>query len=377
LTYRVNKKEWNFSTGLQYQHSDLNGKLISRDTVITKGYDFALPNLRFEYNPVQGKRATLSYETSVREPSISQLQPINDNTNPLSLSKGNPDLKPEYSNRIRLGYNHFNQATFSAFFSNLTLNYTNNKITTAQTIDTSLRRLSQPINVSNDISASGFLGYNRPIVPQLLRFNARTNLSLGRGIGLIQNTDNLLNPKSIINSVENITNRSSVGLTLGLNLNVRDSFDMSVSGTVNHNTTTYSIQSTQNQTYDVYDLETDLNWRLPFGLKIGGSFNYNILQGNTFGRSEGIPLLGASISKFMLQQNRGELKFQVVDILNKNQGLTRSADINYVQEERVASLGRYALLTFTYAFNPMGGMFGGGRGGPGGRGMMRMMGGGN
>jgi Outer membrane protein beta-barrel family len=371
LTYRINKKEWNFSTGLQYQRSDLNGKLISRDTTIRKSYDFALPNIRFEFSPVQGKRATFSYETSVREPSIAQLQPINDNTNPLYISKGNADLRPEYNNRIRIGFNKFNQVTFSAFFSNISLNYTNNKITTAQTTDTILRRLSQPINVRNDISTNGFMGYNRPLIPQLLRLNMRVNGSYGRGIGLINTTDNLLNPNAKVNSVENLTNRTSIGATLGLTLTIRDSFDCSVSGTVNHNTTAYSIQSSRNQTYDVYDLETDLNWRLPFGLKISGSFTYNIIKGNSFGTSTGIPLLAAGISKYVMQQNRGELKFQVLDILNRNQGYSRSADINYIQEERVASLGRYALLSFTYAFNPMGGMFGGGRGG--GRGMRMMM----
>jgi outer membrane receptor protein involved in Fe transport len=366
LTYRINKKEWNFSTGLQYQHSDLNGDLITRDTFIRKSYDFALPNLRFEYSPVQGKRATLSYETSVREPSISQLQPIVDNSNPLFISAGNSNLRPEYNHRIRIGYNHFNQANFSAFFSNINFNYTDNKITSAQTTDTLFRRFSQPINVRNDISGNGFIGYNRPIVPQLLRFNARSNFSYGRGISLINTSDNILNPNAKTNSIENLTERMSLGVTLGLTLTVRDSFDLSVSGTVNHNATSYSIQSNNNQKYDVYDLETDANWRLPFGLKLFGSFSYNIIKGNSFGTSQGIPLLGAGISKYMLKQNRGELKFQMVDILNRNQGYSRSADINYIQEERVTSLGRYAMLSFTYAFNPMGGMFngrGGGRGG--------------
>ncbi len=372
LTYRINKKEWNFSTGLQYQHSDLNGDLITRDTIIKKSYDFALPNVRFEFNPVQGKRATFSYETSVREPSISQLQPITDNSNPLYISAGNPSLKPEYNNRIRIGYNHFNQATFSAFFSNISVNYATNKITNAQTTDTLFRRFSQPINVRNDVSANGFIGYNRPLVPQLLRFNARTNASYGRGISMINTSDNILNPKAKANSIENLTERTSVGVTLGLTLTVRDSFDLSVSGTVNHNNTSYSIQSANNQKYDVYDLETDANWRLPFGLKLFGSFTYNIIKGNSFGTSQGIPLLGAGISKYMLKQNRGELKFQMVDILNRNQGYSRSADVNYVQEERVNSLGRYAMLSFTYAFNPMGGMFGG-RGGNRGGGMRIMM----
>jgi outer membrane receptor protein involved in Fe transport len=372
LTYRINQKEWNFSTGLQYQHSDLNGDLITRDTIIKKSYDFALPNVRFEYNPVQGKRATFSYETSVREPSISQLQPITDNSNPLFISSGNSNLRPEYNNRIRIGYNHFNQANFSAFFSNISFNYTNNKITTAQTTDTLFRRFSQPINVRNDISSNAFIGYNRPIVPQLLRLNMRTNASYGRGISLINTSDNILNPNAKSNSIENLTNRMSVGVTLGLTLTVRDSFDFSVSGTVNNNQTSYSIQSDRNQKYTIYDLETDANWRLPLGFKLFGSFTYNIIKGNSFGTSQGIPLLGGGISKYMLKQNRGELKFQMVDILNKNQGYSRTADVNYIQEERVASLGRYAMLSFTYAFNPMGGMFGG-RGSRGGGGMRVIM----
>jgi outer membrane receptor protein involved in Fe transport len=371
LTYRINKKEWNFSTGLQYQHSDLNGDLITKKTTIKNSYDFALPNMRFEYSPVQGKRATFSYETSVREPSITQLQPITDNSNPLYISRGNPDLIPEYNNRIRVGYNHFNQATFSAFFSNISFNYTNNKITNVQTSDTSGRRLSQPINVRNDISSNGFIGYNVPLVPQLLRFNMRSNASYGRGLGFINTADNLNSRTPNITSIENLINRASIGLTLGLTLTVKDSFDLSVSGTVNHNTTGYSAQPQNNQKYNIYDLETDFNWRLPLGLKLNSSFTYNIIKGGSFGTSQGIPLLNAGISKYMLKQNRGELKFQVVDILNKNKGYSRSENVNYTQEEYVTSLGRYALLSFTYAFNPMGGMFGGGRGGRGGG--MRMI----
>ena len=191
-------------------------------------------------------------------------------------------------------------------------------------------------------------------------------------MSLINTSDNILNDKAKFNSIENLTERMSIGATLGLTLTVRDSFDFSISGTVNHNATSYSIQSSNNQKYNVYDLETDLNWRLPFGLKLFGSFSYNIIKGNSFGTSQGIPLLGGGISKYMLKQNRGELKFQMVDILNRNQGYSRSADVNYVQEERVTSLGRYAMLSFTYAFNPMGGMFGG-RGGNRGGGMRVIM----
>ncbi|MBL7814221.1 MAG: outer membrane beta-barrel protein [Saprospiraceae bacterium] len=352
LTYRVNRKEWNFATGLQYQYSTLQGEFISRNTLIGPyHFNFLLPNLRFDYNPVQGKSMRFAYETSVREPSIDQLQPIRDNTDPLNIYNGNPELRPEYNNRFSVNFNRFNQSNFHMFFGNFNFTYTTDKISTAQTIDQSFRRETKPINVKNDKQGFGFLGFGMPLYKQILRMNVNSNLTYGQGIAQI-------------NNVDNVTNRLSASLGLRLNLNIKDTFDLSFNGRIQSNSTKYSLNTSQNQQYYNYSFDADANYRLPFGFKLSTDFDYSIITGQTFGTTQAIPIWGASISKFMLKKDRGELKLAIYDILNRNTGINRTADVNYILNEVTSSLGRYAMLTFTYNINPM---MGGQRGG------MRMM----
>jgi outer membrane receptor protein involved in Fe transport len=356
LTYRLNRKEFTFATGVQYQYSTLKGEFISKNTIFApRNFQFVLPNLRFDYNPVQGKSMRFSYETSVREPSIDQLQPLRDNADPLNIYVGNAELRPEYSNRFSVNFNRFNQSNFHMFFGNFNYTYTANKISTAQFIDQSFARITTPINVRNDQQGFGFFGFGMPIYKQILRMNVSTNLNAGQGIAKI-------------NDVDNTTQRLGASIGLRLNLNIKDTFDVSFNGRIQRNQTSYSVNTKQNQLYYNYTYDVEANYRLPLGIRLSSNFDYSIITGQTFGTTVGIPLWGASISKYMLKKDKGELKLAVIDILNRNSGITRTADVNYILNEVTSSLGRYFMLTFTYNLNPM---MGGGRGPGGPRVMMQ------
>lgn len=84
-----------------------------------------------------------------------------------------------------------------------------------------------------------------------------------------------------------------------------------------------------------------------------------------------IPLLNLSLSRFILKNNVGELKFGVVNLLDKSLSVNQTATSNYLQQETTNNLGRYYMVTFTYALNKQLNPMGGGRGGR--RGGMRMM----
>jgi hypothetical protein len=89
---------------------------------------------------------------------------------------------------------------------------------------------------------------------------------------------------------------------------------------------------------------------LPADMRLNTSFDYNLFTASNFGKAQGIPILTAYLCKFF-QQRRYELRLTVVDILNRNTGINRTAEANYIQEEVVRSLGRYGLLTLTYSIN--------------------------
>lgn len=102
--------------------------------------------------------------------------------------------------------------------------------------------------------------------------------------------------------------------------------------------------------------------------KLQGSYDYNLYSSDEFADDQSLPLMQLSISRFILPQDKLQLKFSIFDVLDENRGLSRSADINYIEEVRSNSIGRYAMFSVIYNIRGMG------QGsGPGGPGMLRVI----
>jgi len=56
----------------------------------------------------------------------------------------------------------------------------------------------------------------------------------------------------------------------------------------------------------------------------------------------------------VLKFNRGELKFAARDLLNKNIGISRNSNNNYIEDSRVLALRQFFLLSFTYSLSKTG-----------------------
>ncbi len=341
LTYRYNDKSVTFSTGIQYQGSTLKSYNVTRDTNLKAGFDNFIPSLRAQINPKIGQNFVVEYNASVNEPSITQLQPIVDNTDPLNISEGNPNLVPEYSHNIRLRANQFNMGTTAGFFSFGSLRFVKNRITTAQYIDDRLVRRSKPVNILNGgFDASAQFNYSMP-----LDSSRKYRISFGPS-GSYGKT------KSLINDVENNTDRYSAGLRLNFDQRRGEKFTWGVNTLLQYNLTTYDLQSTFNQAFYSNNISTDFEYKLTKKVSVRSDLNYAFWRGGGFDRD--IPLWNASMSYQFLKNNRGELRLAAVDLLNENVGITQTADVNYIQSQQINSLGRYILMTFTYAVRPAG-----------------------
>lgn len=341
LGFRLARKKLNFSTGLQLQRSGLEGELISRDTFIRRTFTNWLPNLHLNYEFSGSSHFQFSYETQMREPSIEQLQPIVDNSDPLNIYIGNPQLSPEYAHNFGLNFASFNQATFSNFFANINLTYATDHIAEAQTISPLLVRTWQPVNVKDDYNADVYANYGFPIRKLKSRIGISSNLQVGRGI-------------SLINEIENRTRRLTAGGTLSYEFTLDNKFDFNVSANLSYNQTQYSLDAALNQDFINQAYNAGFNWFLPAGFALGSDLDYSVYNGISSGFDQAVPLWGAYASKAIIKK-RGELKLSVFDILNRNVGISRRADVNYIETVRTRSLGRYALLSFTYSLSPMGG----------------------
>ncbi len=333
---RVTQKKYNFSFGASGQFSALQGN-FSNGTSVRRNFDNILPNARLNYNFAMNKALNFNYDTDVREPSIQQLQPVVNNTDPLNISRGNADLRPEYNHRASLNFYKFDIVNFTNLFMGVNANYTKNAITTAQTVTENFIRTSQPINTSGSWNVMNYVNYGFRINKQN-RFNVGTNVMFNQSI-------------NVLNNRESNINQQNLGGNLRYDLTLNDKFDLTLRGDLSHQTTKYDFNANQNQTFfnETYTLQSNLN----LGTKawISTDMNYMIYRSLTTNFYQELPLWTASISAFVLKDSKGELKFSVVNLLDRNLGVTQNAGANYIQQERISSLGRFFMLSFTYSLS--------------------------
>lgn len=350
LNFVVNRPAYNLTVGATYQNSNLDGELLLADTEINQTLNNILPKLNYRYNFATGKNFTLDYSTNVIEPTVTQLQPFVDNSDPLNIYEGNPNLRPEFRHNVALRFIAFNPSTFRSLFSQLRIVYATNKVRNNQTFDDNGVRTTTPVNVDNDYSAIFFMSYGSRINKLNLRYRLRPTVRYTRGIAFVNGVEN---------NTENVTLGSGISFD---NLN-RDKVDLSIGGNFSYTTAQFSLAENQNQDFINHSYFTDLTVTLiQDKLNVGSRFDYSIFTGISDDFSQQIPIWNAEISLFMLKGNKGELKVGVFDILNQNRGVSRINELNFVTDRTVNQLGRYFLTTFTYSLK---GFSGGG--GPGGR----------
>ena len=353
IRLRTQKKKYNYSFGLTWQNADLQGTIKSgiKDSVITKSFYNILPNARFQYNFTRFKNLQLDYRASTNQPSVSQLQPIPDISNPLNIKLGNPNLKQEFTHRINANYTGMNPFRNKSFFWFSSYSFTNNKIVNFDVVDSFGRKLTTPVNVdgvynlSNDIS----VGWPLRFIKATLNFN--TGLGYSKTIQFI-NTNR--------NNIYNISFDPGVEISKSF----KDKFDLTLNGGITYNKAKYSLQSSLNNNYLTQDYGIDIGWQLPKNFYLSTDFNYTISSKRSEGFNAKVPLWNAAFSKLFLKYNRGEMKISVHDLLNENQAIVRTTNSNYIEDQSNRVLKRFFLLSFTYSLNKMSAN----AGGPGGRG---------
>jgi len=336
LRIRKQTKTYNYALGANWQQAELEGVVRNlKDSVIGKSFTNILPNARFQYYFSRYKSITLNYNTNTNQPSITQLQPVPDNTNPLYVRLGNPDLKQEFAQSVRLVAQFINPFKNRNLFANFSLQQTQNKIVNYDKINSLGVDSVMPVNVNGVYNMNGNVSFSFPV-----RFL--------KGTMDLSSVVSTYHGKQFSNTQENIINTLTVGPRLSLNMSPTDKFNLSLTADLNYSKTKYSIASARNAKYFTQEYGLDFDWQLPKGFLLASEFSYRNNNQYTTGFNTKVPLWHASISKQVLHFNRGELKLSARDILNENIGINRSANQNYIEDSRVNTLRRFFLLSFTY-----------------------------
>ncbi|MEM1320211.1 MAG: TonB-dependent receptor [Bacteroidota bacterium] len=341
LNFRLNRKKYNMTAGVALQRTFLNGQVFSEDRRIEQDFTYVLPSMAWNYNFNASRRLDFRYTTSIQEPSIEQLQPVVDNSNPLIIYQGNAELRPEYIHRVDLGLFSFDAFSSISVMTRLEGVYTQNSITTGRSIDSLFRQVLQPINVDDALRLSAYGSFSAPIKPLKSRFNLDANLIYNRSFLLI-------------NGVEDTNRRFQSSIDLSLENNNTKVLSVLGGAVLTRTRTRYAIDDRLNEVFlnQRYYLEASLN--LGEKWSIESDINYTRFSNEAFGSSNRrLWIWNAALSRNFLD-NRAQLSLMVRDILNQNLGIDRNSELNYLRETRVQSLARYATLRFTFALSGLG-----------------------
>ncbi len=350
-TLRWDGEDTDVSFGVSLQSAKLDGEIVGFGVPISNNYFHILPRAEYRSSMGRGKFTRLSYNANTQVPSLQELQPIIDNTDPLRVFVGNPNLKPSYSHNLRADFRWFDQFTFLSIYTGLRASYTKDKISRNRDIDSRFVQTSTPINIDGDWNFGGYQSFGYPV----------------RSLGIQMNVSNNLyfqNSAEFINSVENATKSFRDNVKLSIANRDKELFDVDLGVSLTFHDNRFSLNTDLNQSYvnnsffAEIAVTPDDNWRL------WTSFDAANYSDEIFGQSENIKTWNAEISRSILANNRATIALVGRDLLNQGLGVSYTNSPGLIQESRILSVGRYTLVKFVYNLSDKGGD-GGSRGGRG------------
>ncbi len=309
----------------------------------------------------------LRYRGRSSAPNIEDLQEVIDQTDPLNIRYGNPNLKPSFNNNLMLFYNKFVPNSMRSYAVNLFYTNTLNSVANQMTYDPLTGgRIYRKVNVNGNWNMRGFFSFNTPFKNKKYTLSSNLNANFSDAVSYTS-----------VNQGEEQQLSTTHSLRLGEKLtgNYRtDAFDVSLNGSVNYSLTRNSKQSNSNrETFDYY-FGASTNVNLPWQLYLSTDVNYHLMQGYSGDYKKHEVIWNAQLSRNFLKNKRGTLRFKIYDILHHQTNLSRTITETMMSDTRYNTLGSYCMVHFVYRFNTLGGRAPQGAGmgprrGPGGPGM--------
>ncbi len=359
LSLRKQEKKYNATIGGQYMpsrtvnHTISGGQARDYDRPV---YNWA-PNARIDLNFSDYNMLRLRYRGNTNQPSINQLQPVPDNSNPQHITLGNPELTPSFTHNMSAEYRLTNMKTFASLNVNANFSYSTNNIVNASWYNDGGIQYTIPINNSKGATNSNiFIMVNSPIGKSHFSIMSFTNGNLGTGVSM-EGKDSIDpdNEASRINESNYIRNDyQSLSVSENLRLVYRnDIVEGSIGANARYSQAWYSIADKNVAPSWTNNINGRFIAKIPNVFDISTDARYTFYRGYTQGFGDPTFVWNAQMSKQIIH-NSATIAIRCYDILNQSRNTSRTQTDNYVQDKINNTLGRYFIVSFTYRFGKFG-----------------------
>lgn len=299
------------------------------------------PYLRYRWRPSKTHALNVEYRGRSSQPSMTQLQPVEDKSNPLAIVKGNPDLDPSFTHNLMLRFHNFNAEAQRSVMTMFNASVVQNSIVskTAYNSETGGRYTTYE-NVNGVWSLRAMNMVSFPFRNKNFTFNNFLMLNYNNNVGF-NNGDR--NRSGSLNANE------SFGIAFrpeNLEFELRPRYGIQSV----HNT----LQTSANRVVHNYGGSFNATYITPIGVTLNTDLTFTATSGYSAGYDEKKWMWNANVSYSFLKGQAATISLKAYDILRQNSNISRSINANYISDTSVNSLGRYLMVSFAYKFNTFG-----------------------
>ena len=348
ISYRKGERNKQISFGLDVQSATLESQQTFPYTAnVRKTFSSILPNAQINLPLSKKENIRIFYRANTNPPSVNQLQDVINNTNPLLISIGNPDLDQSYAHRIGGRYQYTDTKKGNSIFVNFFGSLTNNYVATATYIaknDSVLTpsvtlfrgsQLTKPVNLDGQRNFNVFVTYAQP-----LKF-IKTNINLNAGFVVNR-------IPGLINNVSGITRSNSYNAGVVLASNISQYVDYTISYNGSFNNAKNTLQPQLDNKYFSHSASARLNLLSKKGWLFNTDLTNQLYSGLSDGFNQSYWLWNMAVAKKIFKGQKGEIRLSVFDLLNQNQSITRTVSETYIEDVNTKVVKQYFMLTFTY-----------------------------
>jgi len=357
LSYRYNNRKVQLSVGANAQVAQLQGnqEFPLPGGAIDHTFWSILPQANITWRPDRSHNLRLFYRTNTNAPNLNQLQAVVNNSNPLQLTVGNPELRQEYAHNLVMRYSGARADKNSNFFALLSGNYTQNPISNSTTVaarDTTVTvptgpnsgqqvrlpaggQLTQAVNLQEQYTLCAQANYGQPLTA------IKSNINVTLGASFSQNP-------GLVNGQLNYARTPALTGALTLSSNISEKLDFTLSSASTQSYVRNTLRQQLNNTYFNQLTRLRLSWIVGPGISIQTDATHQLYRGLSAAYNQNYILWNASIGKKLFPGQRGEIKLYAFDILKQNRAIQRNVNVAYFEDVQTTVLQQYFMLMFTY-----------------------------
>ena len=338
----------NISTGVRVeaQNQKMAYQYQGLDTIASRNISRVSPTLNARLRFSRQHTLRFTYRGNTRQPEMTDLFTLTDQSNPLNIREGNPNLKPSFTHNFNLDYNNYFQATQQSINSSFSYGTTRNSIAQrTEYNEVTGGQRSRPENINGNWNINGTIGFNTPLFWSKLSMNASTDISFNNRVSYLYQ-----NQETFKNNTKDMSVRERLSITLRLS-----NFDIRANGNFNYNKTKNRMVTTGNQnTYNFnYGLSSTGNFNNGFGFST--DINMSSRRGYSSANMNTNELIwNAQISYRFLYRKMATISIEARDILNRRSNISRNISAESRSDRETNAIYSYVMAHFIWRFNLFG-----------------------